>query len=90
MREIANAWLSGRIDNFIFNVNTFGAYQGHITDLHRWSYDETELYNRVTCQSGGNGLFDFEMRNYNPTNSLYNGADIAQDWWILSKEFIKR
>ena len=90
MREIASAWLTHRIDSFIFNVNTYGAWQGHTTDLHRWSYDDKELYDRVTCLREGKSLFEFDYQNYNPNNPLYHGADIAQDWWILSKEFIKK
>ncbi len=90
MKELASAWLNGKINTFIFNVNTYGAYQGYITDLHRWSYDEQELRDRVCCWNGREDKFQFEMRDYNRFNALYLGADIAEDWWILSKEFIKK
>jgi len=85
MRELAKRWLEGKIDTFIFNVNTYGAYQGHITDLHRWSYDEKELNDRITC----NGKFNLKMRDYDRNNPLYIDSDISEDWWILNKEFYK-
>jgi predicted SAM-dependent methyltransferase len=90
MKELCKAWLEGRINTYIFNVNTYGAFQGYVTDLHRWSYDEKELEDRVKCWNGSVYKFDFEYRNYNKFNSLYLGSDIAEDWWILSKEFVKR
>ena len=39
LREINRAWLEGRIDTYIHNVNTYGAYQGHVEYLHKWGYD---------------------------------------------------
>lgn len=89
MKELAKAWFENKIDTFIFNVNTYGAYQGHVTDLHRWSYDEKELNERICCIRENKKLFDFQMQNYNPNNPLYSGSSIAVDWWIMNKEFVK-
>lgn len=89
IREIDKAWIEGRIDTFIHNVNTYGAYQGHVEDLHKWAYDDKELCDRVSGWDGTTNKFNWEVRDFNPSNPLYAGASIAQDWWILSKEFIK-
>lgn len=90
IRELDKAWLEGRIPTFIHNVNTYGAYQGHVEDLHKWAYDEPELVDRLSGWDGNNRKFPWShARTYQPNNPLYQGADIAQDWWILSMEFIK-
>lgn len=91
LREINRAWLDGRIDTFIHNVNTYGAYQDSIHDLHKWGYDRAELDDRIRAKNpvDGNYKFDFVCQNYNPHNPVYAGANIAQDWWILSREYVK-
>lgn len=86
LRELDKAWLEGKIDTYIHNVNTYGAWQGHIGDLHKWGYDEKELIARV---SGDGRIHWSEIRGYIPSLPVYVGANIAQDWWILSKEFVK-
>lgn len=90
IREMDRAWLEGRVTTFIHNVNTYGAYQGHVEDLHKWAYDEAELRDRLSGWDGNNRRFNWSaIQGYNPSNPLYAGANIAQDWWILSMEFIK-
>ena len=89
IREIDKAWLEGRIDTYIHNVNTYGAYQGHVEDLHKWAYDERELDDRMRGWDGSNVKFMWEAGSYNPSDPRYEGAEIAQDWWILSREFKK-
>lgn len=92
MKEIARRWLNGEIDTFTFCVNATGAWQGHITDLHRWEYDDKELIDRFSCWNGKEKLFPFNTRIITQPNELgsdYDGADIAFDWWILTIEFIK-
>lgn len=89
IRELDRAWLEGRIDTFIHNINTYGAYQGHVEDLHKWAYDHNELRDRVMCWDGTNAKYNFLYQDYSPYNPLYQGANIAQDWWILSREFVK-
>lgn len=90
IREIDRAWLEGRIDTYIHNVNTYGAWQGHVADLHKWAYDDRELEDRISSWDGSKRVFEWtEVRPYNPSNPLYQGASIATDWWILNKEFVK-
>lgn len=90
IREIDRAWVEGRISTFIHNVNTYGAYQGHVEDLHKWGYDDRELEDRISGWDGSKRQFEWsQVRNYTPQDPRYQGANIAQDWWILSKEFVK-
>jgi predicted SAM-dependent methyltransferase len=92
MREIAKAWLEGKdgFSTYLHNVNTYGAWQGHIADLHKWGYDERELIDRICSWDGKEKKFNWHDQPYNPSNPLYRGANIAQDWWILSREFVKQ
>jgi predicted SAM-dependent methyltransferase len=84
LRALDKAWLAGEINTYIHNVNTYGAWQGHISDLHKWGYDDAELTERFTTE------FQWaEVRGFNGGNAIYEGSNIAQDWWILSKEFVK-
>jgi predicted SAM-dependent methyltransferase len=90
LKEINKAWIEGRIDTFIHNVNTYGAFKDSHHDLHKWGYDQRELEDRVSGWDGNNKKFDWsEIRAYNPNNPLYQGANIATDWWILEREFVK-
>lgn len=95
LRELDRAWIEGRINSFIHNVNTYGAYQDSIHDLHKWGYDKDELINRLSGRNEQNGVKEFEwsmVRDLNPSSMnepLYQGADCAFDWWILSVEFTK-
>lgn len=89
LREMDKAWIEGRVNTFIHNVNTYGAYQGHVEDLHKWGYDERELEDRIGAWDGSQYKFPWTVREFQPNNPLYSGASIAQDWWILSKEFVK-
>lgn len=90
LRELDKAWVEGRITTFIHNVNTYGAYQGHVEDLHKWGYDFDELRDRLSGWDGKESKYPWSrVQGYNPSNELYQGASIAQDWWILSMELIK-
>jgi predicted SAM-dependent methyltransferase len=90
LKEINRAWLEGRIDTYIHNVNTYGAYQGHVEDLHKWGYDEAELKDRLSGWDGNQRSIqwsDIKLPNY--SDQRYQGANIAKDWWILEMEFTK-
>jgi predicted SAM-dependent methyltransferase len=90
LREINRAWLDGRISTFIHNVNTYGAYQGHVEDLHKWGYDERELQDRVSGWDGAKNKYEWsKVQMVNVSNPLYSGANLAHDWWILEMEFHK-
>lgn len=93
LKEINRAWLDNRITTFIHNVNTYGAYQDSVHDLHKWGYDQEELINRISGRNEQTGeiSFNWDTRILAP-NMLggdYADADLAFDWWILSMEFIK-
>lgn len=90
LRELDKAWTEGRITTFIHNVNTYGAYQGHVEDLHKWGYDETELKDRLSGWDGNNRRFEWaSIGPVNLRNPLYQGANTASDWWILETQFTK-
>lgn len=90
--ELCRAWLEGRISNFIYNVNTYGAYQDSIHDLHKWSYKEDELMNRLSGKNEQTGEFAFQwsaIQDVQLNDPIYQGAELAHDWWILELEFVK-
>lgn len=90
LKELDRAWLEGKIDTYIHNVNTYGAYQDSIHDLHKWGYDEQELRDRLSGWTGEKNEIEWgEIRPYNRDNPLYEGAEISTDWWILNLEFVK-
>lgn len=91
MRALVDAWLTGKIDNYIFNVNVYGAFQGQLESLHRWSYTPEYLNdmmrgpnNEVNWSSNKFLLSDEYLRD-----SAYAGSDCSFDFWILSYQFIK-
>lgn len=83
IRAIIDAWYAGRIDDYIFNVNVYGAYQGRLSDLHRWSYTEESL-----SQKAGEWSQKRRIRTLQELSG-YDGADLAMDFWILMMEFTK-
>lgn len=94
IKEIDKAWLEGRINTFIHNVNTYGAYQNSIHDLHKWGYDYQELCDRMSGKDG-QGVSKFEWSEIKTiemsdlSSPFYVDADIAMDWWILAVNFVK-
>lgn len=93
IRELDRAWLEGRISTFIHNVNTYGAYQDSIHDLHKWGYDQKELNDRISGWDGNSNKFDWkaESLDINKYRSLpiFEGSDCCFDWWILSRMYVK-
>lgn len=89
-REIAHRWLSGQIDNFTYNVNMYGAYQGFPDDLHRWSYTYEYLQEQMGYTKREVPWSQVRLLEpYMMSDIVYSGANCAFDWWILSVEFIK-
>lgn len=91
MRKLAGRWLSGEIDDYIFFVNTYGAYQGEDGDRHKWGFSRQSLVNyldnclKTLVAESTAGFIDvdeFDWRNI-------PGADIACDWWVLAIEIFK-
>ena len=77
-RELARAYLEGRIDFFIYAANKFGPYNGSDDDFHKWGFDEQELRNRLSVLTWA------EVRPYTGGATL-----LARDWWILEIEAVK-
>src|SRR5262245_33791654 len=43
MKELAREWLRGNITDYIFLVNTYGAFRGNEADFHRFGFTEASL-----------------------------------------------
>lgn len=82
LKQLAGRWLRGEIDDFIFMVNVYGAYQGEEGDRHRWGYTQDNLVTYLKKQADWNWVGPFEYRNI-------PGANIALDWWIAMAECVK-
>lgn len=82
-RALCHAYLQGTIDEYIFNVNTYGAFMGDEADRHRWSYSFDGLRGYLLDLAAWQSVAAFDWR-------AIPGADIAgPDWWILGIEAIK-
>lgn len=82
MKALAERWIAGGIDDFIFFVNCYGAYQGEEGDRHRWGYTYRSLVNFMyqCCQWDRTKMFDYRA---------IPGSDYPRDWWMLALECIK-
>jgi predicted SAM-dependent methyltransferase len=83
-KELARRYLSGEINEYIFNVNMYGAYMGDEADRHKWSYSRQGLvdYLALSTSEKWSTVHAFNWRDI-------PGADIARDWWIIGMEAIK-
>jgi len=91
---LAQRYILRQIDNYTFNVNTYGAYQGEEEDRHRWSYDYASLQKllKETLWGDGSGA-----EVYGPSEQVVKffdwreipGASLARDWWVLAMEAVK-
>ena len=82
IRELARAFLMGKIDEYIFNANMYGAYMGDEADRHRWGYSLDGMVDYLIKTADWSEIRPFDWRQI-------DGADIAKDWWILGVEAIK-
>lgn len=82
MYELVHGWMNGRIDDYIFAVNTHGAYQGDEADFHRWHYTHKMLTEKIRASANWSKVEPFDWREI-------PGASIAKDWYILGMEAIK-
>jgi len=92
LKELDKAWIEGRVDTYIHNVNTYGAWQGSNYDLHKWGYDKQELIDRMSGWDGNHKVFEWQTREITRdvlNEPLYQGSDCVLDWWILAIEFTK-
>jgi len=82
LRRLAQRWLIGQIEDYIFFVNTYGAYQGEEGDIHRWGFNQSSLLQSLE------GVADWsKVKHFN--RRVIPGADIASDWWIAGAECVK-
>lgn len=82
LRALAQRWLMGQLDDFLYMANVYGAYQGDEADRHKWGYDPRTLVDYLEKIGGWKGVKVFDWRTI-------PGADIARDWWILGVEAVK-
>lgn len=82
LRELVRAWICGKIDDYIFCVNLYGAYMSDEADRHRWLYHEPTLKQALIDAAPWSNVKSFDWRPI-------EGASISKDWWILSIEAIK-
>ena len=82
MKALAIRWLDGRLEDYLYFVNVYGAYQGEPGDRHAWGFHEPSLI--------------ADIRSAVPWSSAkaldgvsIPGADFPVDWWTLQVQFIK-
>lgn len=79
MKSLAQKWVLGDLDNFIFMVNAYGAYMGDEADRHKWGYTLDTLTTAIRNAGGWYRYHRFDNRRI-------PGMDFAADWWILAME----
>lgn len=83
LRALAQAYTQGKLDHYQFAVNLYGAFMGEEWDRHKWGYDTMHLAQLLMSRG-------FKMvMGWNNAQQKW-GADIAQDWWILGMEGVKK
>jgi predicted SAM-dependent methyltransferase len=82
MRALAEKWITRQIEDYIYFVNMYGAYQGEEGDRHKWGYTYASLAKEVREVTAWKKVVPFDWRGI-------AGADIARDWWILGLEAVK-
>ena len=79
MKALAGRWLGGEITEYIFMVNTYGAYMGNEADRHRWGTTPESLTYHVKNSARWTSVNKFDGREI-------TGMDVALDWWITCLE----
>lgn len=83
MKTLAKRWLLGQIEDYIFFVNTYGAWQGEEGDDHHWGFSHQSLVSYLTSlKIKWRSVQSFNWREI-------PGASIARDWWICAVEAVK-
>lgn len=87
IRALAQQWLMGKIDDYIYTVNLMGAYQGEDGDCHRWHLTQAGL--EQLLRYGGSIPFE-GWREIKPFDHRpIPGSSICRDWWMYSTEAVK-
>lgn len=79
MRALAARWLTGEISEYIFMVNTYGAYMGSEEDRHKWGTTPKTLTEDIKKSGSWAWIGEFDDRRI-------PGLDVARDWWITCLE----
>lgn len=82
LEALAHAWLEGRIDDYIYCVQIFGAYRNQEGDRHKWGMTQKTLNKTIANAAGWSSVRAFDWR-------VIPQADIAKDWYIIGSEAIK-
>lgn len=82
---LARRWLEGGIDDYLYNVNTYGAYMGDEADRHKWGWCYRSLH--MVLSEGSCGRWE-TIRPFR-WETAPEGADLAKDWWVLAVEAVK-
>jgi ubiquinone/menaquinone biosynthesis C-methylase UbiE len=79
MMALAKKWVAGEISEYIFMVNTYGAYMGSEEDRHKWGTTPTSLEADIRLAGEWRWVRPFNYRTI-------PGMDVAADWWITCLE----
>ena len=81
-KAIAQRFLLGQIDEYIYNVNTYGAFMDSEADRHRWSFSRQGLFDYLKRLCPWSDVHAFNFRQL-------PGTDICGDWWYHGQEATK-
>lgn len=79
MMALARRWVAGEISEYIFMVNTYGAYLGNEESRHKWGSTPESLTKEIEEHGPWQWVKEFDNR---PIPAL----DVARDWWITCLE----
>lgn len=82
LRELALGWLNGKISDWIYIINLYGAYMDSEADIHKWGYSAISLQEFLMNAAPWSRVSRFDWREI-------PGSSIARDWWILDCEAVK-
>jgi len=82
LKALAEAWLRGKISEYIYCVNLYGAYQGEPGDDHHWGYTLPSLASALVAAAQWSRVKPYEWEPL-------PGASICKDWWITGIRCIR-
>lgn len=82
LRNLAHAWLDGKLSTETYIIDLYGAYMGDEADRHRFGFTRDTLAKTLRSVAPWADVRSFDDRKI-------PGMDLAADFWILSLEAIK-
>jgi len=82
MMALAQRWVSGQISEYIFMVNTYGAYMGNEEDRHKWGTTPESLATDLMKAAPWHSVRPFD-------NRVIPGMSMPLDWWITCLEAVR-